>query len=120
MSLEKALEEIYTNTDGTQLIALLGFDGVPVISQGNEDSKSILQGEELFNVVAMIKNMLEKSQKVNFGVFERCLIEAKKHDFFFQVVNYEYFLLLVLEKASNVGKARYLLKKWTPQIIQDL
>ncbi|HMQ11782.1 MAG TPA: hypothetical protein PKB05_10795, partial [Oligoflexia bacterium] len=114
MSLEKALEEIYSNTEGVELIALLGFDGVPVVSRGNEDKKTILEGEELNNVVGMIKNMLEHSQKVNFGVFERCLIEAKKYDFFFQVVNYEYFLLLVLEKAHNIGKARYLLKKWTP------
>ncbi|MCI5072856.1 hypothetical protein MRY82_07960 [bacterium] len=120
MSLENALEEIFSNTDGAQLVALLGFDGVPVLSQGSEESKSILDGEELVTVVSMINGMLEKSQNVRLNGIERCLIEAKQYDFFFQVVNYEYFLLLVLEKAQNIGKARYLLKKWTPQIVQDL
>lgn len=120
MNIDTILKKLYQEVPGVELLAMIGLDGVPVLSEGSQDMHQLLKGEELMHVVDLIKVILKKSNEIDVGVFERCLIETKEHDFFFQVINYEYFLLFVLSKKSNIGKARYLLKKWTPEMLKDI
>ena len=119
MSFETELRSVLTNVEGTQAVALMGFDGIVVAETKMEKAQVPYQ-----EVGVELSRVLKEASKVSVGNgvgdLQEMIIDSQKNRFVLRVLTPEYFVLLMLSRDANVGKGRYHLRRISPALKKEL
>ena len=113
------LREIVERTDGGIASLLMGFDGIPVENyvktEGGIDVESVgMEYSVLLSQIAKAAEMLDA------GSAREVSIQAENLTTVIRLLNDEYFVALTLAPGGNLGKARFLMRTLTPQLVEEL
>ena len=104
-----ALEEMGSRIEGFLGVSLLGLDGIAIDSfRRSSDVMLESLGAELGSFV---KSVRISSADLNVGNVEQFSLVTDRYITILSSVTAEYFVLLVLDRGGNFGRARYELWK---------
>ncbi|MGK2859138.1 MAG: roadblock/LC7 domain-containing protein [Thermoanaerobaculia bacterium] len=105
----QTLEELGSRVEGFLGVSLLGLDGIAIDSIRNRDDVMLESlGAELGSFV---KSVRISSADLNVGSVEQFSLVTDRYITILSAVTTEYFVLLVLDREGNFGRARYELQK---------
>lgn len=105
----KTLSEVQDKVDGALAISLIGLDGIAIDTQRVRDDVPIESlGAELGS---FIKSIRLTNTELHLGDVQQFSLVTDRYVTFLSEVTEEYFVLLVLERNGNYGRARYELSK---------
>ena len=112
------LSEVERRVDGVLAISLIGLDGIAVDTiSANKDSPIESLGAELGS---FIKSIRLTNTELNLGDVEQFSLVTDRYVTFLSEVTNEYFVLLVLKRNGNYGRARYELTKLKYKLKDEL
>ncbi len=112
------LREISDKVEGVVGVSLLGLDGIAVDSlRATEEVPLESLGAELGSFV---KSIRVSNTELNVGDVEQFALVTDKYLTFLSEVTSEYFVLLVLDRDGNYGRARYELMKMKFKLQDEL
>jgi predicted regulator of Ras-like GTPase activity (Roadblock/LC7/MglB family) len=104
-----ALEDLGTRVEGVLGVSLIGLDGIAIDSLRRRDDVMLESlGAELGSFV---KSVRISSADLNVGSVEQFSLVTDRYITILSAVTAEYFVLLVLDRDGNFGRARYELQK---------
>lgn len=109
MSFLDVLKELVDGVDGALAATIMGMDGIAVeqyIKAGGCDVETV--GVEYGKVIEEIKNA---SSLLNLGTVEEVMVATASSDLLLRMSTPEYYIAFVLGHNSNIGKARYLVRR---------
>ncbi|MFO7765904.1 MAG: roadblock/LC7 domain-containing protein [Pelovirga sp.] len=113
------LERIVNQCPGAVGALIMGFDGIGieefVVAQADLDLA--LVGIEYSNI---IKEIRHASDILQIGTLHEVSIKSEKFYVIIQSLTDEYFVALVIDRAGNFGKGRYLLLRESFELQQAL
>jgi len=119
MSFREHLEEVCRNVDGAVACSLMGVDGIEVDTHlqegGGLDVKSLL-----VEYSGVLRSAREAAEIHEAGGVAEIAITTEKLQAVVRIVTPEYFMVVALTPAGNLGKARYLLRVTAPKIVSEL
>ena len=124
MSFGSILKTIVENCGGGVGAALMGSDGIP-IDQVMADGEAARTLEEEFSAAGVeFGRILDEIRKVSDalggGALRETVVTLARFSLVFQIVDEEFFLVLALLPDGNLGKARYLMRRHTPALREQL
>lgn len=99
---------IRQRVEGTLAISLIGLDGIPIETLGDEDVPLDSLGAELGSFV---KSIRLSNTELHAGDVEQFSLVTERYVVFLSAVTSEYFVLMVISRDGNFGRARFELKK---------
>ncbi len=105
---KEILETIRSRVEGTLAISLMGLDGIAIESVGGGDVPLENLGAELGSFVKAIRSA---ETELDSGEVQQFSLVTDKYITFLSGVTSEYFLLMVLGRDGNYGRARFELMK---------
>ncbi|HDM36324.1 MAG TPA: hypothetical protein ENG09_03605 [Candidatus Syntrophoarchaeum butanivorans] len=118
MALERILNDVLKNVDGSIGIAVAGFDGMPVATAQTDPNFPM---EESVASAAMgltyAKKMMEDA---GAGKVKESMTMADAAIFFMRPLDEEYWIGIALAANGNLGKARLEMKKALPLVQKEL
>jgi predicted regulator of Ras-like GTPase activity (Roadblock/LC7/MglB family) len=120
MSFQTILREVVENCGGGIGVALMGNDGIP-IDQVLSNSDAARTLEEEFGAAGIefgriLDEIRKASNALGGGELRETVVTLERFSLIFHGVDDEYFLVLALLPDGNLGKARYLLRRYLPAI----
>lgn len=119
MSFREHLEQVCRDVDGAVACSLMGTDGIEVdthiVDDGGVDVKSLLV--EYSNV---LRSAREAAEAHEAGGVAEMAISTDKLQAVARYVTAEYFMVVALTPAGNLGKARFLLRVTAPKLKAEL
>lgn len=112
------LSELVDGVDGGVAATLMGIDGISVqqyIKAGGCDVETV--GVEYGKVIDEIR---KASSLLDLGSVEEVLVATAASDLLLRMVTQEYYIAFVLGHDSNIGKARYLLRRAADKAMEEL
>lgn len=104
-----ALEDLGSRVEGFLGVSLIGLDGIAIDSILRRDDVMLDSlGAELGSFV---KSVRISSADLNVGSVEQFSLVTDRYITILSAVTVEYFVLLVLDRNGNFGRARYELRK---------
>ncbi len=116
---KQVLENIVTECSGGLGAVLMGFDGI-AIDQFVVDDVTVdinFIGIEYSNIA---KEIGRAAEILNLGDVGEVTIKTNKYFIVLHVVTEEYFMGLIIDRAGNFGKGRYLLQREAPGLRAEL
>jgi len=119
MSFREILKNLVENVDGGQGAVIMGYDGIPIDEYIKDDVPLDVQ---LLSVeyATLLKEIKRTIDVLKTGDMEEISITTGLSRIVVRAVNQEFFIVLVLDKEGNFGKGRYLLKRDTPKVGEEL
>jgi len=120
MGFREQLEGMCGRVEGAYAASLMGFDGIaietvqPATPQGIELQTLLI---EYSGILSQIKNAAEQLQ---VGSTSEVSIRTEKLVAIARMLTPEYFMVLALSPAANLGRARYELRITGPKVVADL
>ena len=113
------LTELIESVDGAIGASIMGVDGFSIEKHttGNGDCDIDLVGIEFGKVVTEVGSI---SNILDLGGVDEVSISAGKRYVLMRRVSPEYFIVFVLEKEANPGKARFSLKRAAEKALDEL
>lgn len=105
---DEVLSSIRGRVEGALAISLLSLDGIPVVTQGDSRIPLDVLGAELGTFVRSIQ---QANTEFNSGAVEQFSVVTEKYVTILSRITEEYFLLMVLDRNGNYGRARFELQK---------
>lgn len=102
------LENIQRKVEGTMAISLIGLDGIAIDSVKNEEVPLDSMGAEFGG---FLKSIRVSNTELHTGDVEQFSLTTDKFVTFLSAVTSEYFILMVLSRGGNYGRARFELQK---------
>jgi len=114
----KSLTEARERVEGVLAISLIGLDGIAVESQKVRDDVPIdsLAAE----LGSFVKSIRLTNTELHLGDVEQFSLVTDRYVTFLSEVTEEYFVLLVLERDGNYGRARFELSKLKYKLKDEL
>lgn len=112
------VKSLVAGVQGGIAATIMGMDGLPIeqyIGASGYDVETV--GVEYGKVIEEIKNA---SALLNLGNVEEVMVATAGSDVLLRMVSQDYYIAFVLQHDSNVGKARYLLKKAAEEAAVEL
>ncbi|HBG45449.1 MAG TPA: GTPase [Deltaproteobacteria bacterium] len=109
MSFREILRGLVEGVDGAVAATLMGMDGISVdqyIKSGGYDVETV--GVEYGKVIDEIK---KASALLDLGAVEEVMVATASSDLVLRMATQDYYIAFVLVHDSNIGKARYLLRR---------
>lgn len=104
-----SLSEVRRKVEGVLAISLMGLDGIAVETQRVRDDVPVESlGAELGS---FIKSIRLTNTELHLGDVEQFSLVTDRYLTFLSEVTEEYFVLLVLDRDGNYGRARFELSK---------
>lgn len=104
-----ALDDLAARVEGVLGVSLIGLDGIAIDSLRKRDDVMLESlGAELGSFV---KSVRISSADLNVGSVEQFSLVTDRYITILSAVTAEYFVLLVLDRDGNFGRARYELQK---------
>jgi len=119
MSLKDSLRSIVENVDGGLAVMIMAYDGIPVDEVCVEKTEFDMQ---LLSVeyATVLKEIRRSVEVMKAGDLEEVSITTDHTCVVIRVLNEELFVVLVIKRAGNFGKGRYLLRLKSYEIAQEL
>ena len=115
----EVLREVVDNTDGGIAGLLMGIDGIAIDQYVREDQALDVESVGMeFSVI--LKNIVTAAQMLEAGSAREVAVRAERLTTVIRLLNEDYFVAVALEPDGNSGKARYLLRLKSPQLLSDL
>lgn len=115
MSFGAILQSIVDGCGGGIGAALMAEDGVPIEEVMAQQAHDGLPFDEVGTVGVEFVRILEEIRKaaaaLDGGQLGEAVVALEKCTLIFRVVDRETFLVLILRKDGNLGKARYLIRR---------
>lgn len=105
----ESLTGLAQKIEGTVALSLIGLDGIAVESVGEMDEAHLeaISAE----LGGFLKGIRQSSSEVDTGAIEQfCLTTDRYHTIMSEVTS-DYFLLMILSRDGNYGRARYELRR---------
>jgi predicted regulator of Ras-like GTPase activity (Roadblock/LC7/MglB family) len=120
MTFLEILAQVVDATPGGLAGAIMGSDGIPV-----EDYVRPGVSVDLPAVAVEFLAVLDGARKIARtlepdGALEELVLACRAHTLFFRQLDDEYFLVLALEPAGMLGKARYLVRSLMDELRERL
>ncbi|MBE7415719.1 MAG: roadblock/LC7 domain-containing protein [Deltaproteobacteria bacterium] len=118
MPFKGILKELVEAIDGGVAATLMGKDGISVeqhIKSGGYDVETV--GVEYGKVVDEIG---KASDLLNLGSVQEVMVSTVSVDILLRMASEDYYIAFVLAGDSNIGKARYLLRKAAATASEEL
>jgi predicted regulator of Ras-like GTPase activity (Roadblock/LC7/MglB family) len=119
MGFREHLEQVCKSVDGAVACSLMGVDGIEVDTHvtdaGGIDVKSLL-----VEYSGVLRSAREAAQAHEAGGVDELAISTDKLRALVRTVSPEYFMVVALTPAGNLGKARYLLRVTAPKLKAEL
>jgi predicted regulator of Ras-like GTPase activity (Roadblock/LC7/MglB family) len=119
MSFREHLEQVCRDVDGAVACSLMGVDGIEVdthvVTDGEVDVKSLL-----VEYSGVLRQAREAAEAHAAGGVAEMAISTEKLQAVARLVSPEYFIVLALTPAGNLGKARFLLRVTAPKLKAEL
>lgn len=123
MSFEPILQTILDQCGGGLGAALMGNDGIPIAQVQGERARGIL-GEEIGTAGVEFGRILEEIRKASDalggGAVAETLVSLSRFTLLFRSVDEDTVLVLALAPDGNVGKARYLMRRYLLALREEL
>jgi len=119
MSLRDALNTIVQSVDGSLAAIIMAYDGIPIDEVTVEQSEFDMQllSVEYATVLKEIKRAVDV---IKMGNLEEVSITTTRICLVVRVLNDDLFAALILSRDGNVGKARYMLKLKSFEVLREL
>ncbi len=119
MSFESILREIASSCPGCLGVALMGGDGIPIAEAGGQPDDEVLSllGVEFGRVLDEARKVADA---VDGGSFEELVVNMARVQVALRPVDQETFLVVAVDPNGNLGKARYLLRRYLPDVRAQL
>ncbi|MHB0969277.1 MAG: roadblock/LC7 domain-containing protein [Thermoanaerobaculia bacterium] len=105
---KELLEGMARRVEGTLAVSIIGLDGIAVASVGDESLPLEPLGAE---VGAFVKSLRSANTDLNTGDVQQFSMVTDKYITFLSGVTSDYFVLMVLSRDGNYGRARFELLK---------
>jgi predicted regulator of Ras-like GTPase activity (Roadblock/LC7/MglB family) len=116
---QSVLREVVEQTEGAVASLLMGFDGITVDSYTSSSNVLNIEtvGSEYSVVLAQIK---QAAEMLDLGPANEVAVQAENLTTVIRLLNEEYFVALTMLPSGNFGKARYLLRREAPRLLEHL
>lgn len=105
----EVLTDIAGKVDGTLALSLISLDGIAIDTIGDTDELHLdAIGAELGS---FLKGIKQSSAEVETGEVEQFSLSTDRFHTILSSVTSEYFLLMILSRDGNYGRARYELRR---------
>jgi predicted regulator of Ras-like GTPase activity (Roadblock/LC7/MglB family) len=119
MSFDEILRGIASQCPGCIGVALMGSDGIPIAEVGGAG-----EGEDVTLLGVEFGRVLEEARKVaanvGGGELEELVISMGRSQVVMRAVDPDTLFVLALDPSGNLGKARYLLRRHTLDVREQL
>jgi predicted regulator of Ras-like GTPase activity (Roadblock/LC7/MglB family) len=119
MSFDEILRGIVSQCPGCIGVALMGSDGIPIAEVGGAG-----EGEDVTLLGVEFGRVLEEARKVaanvGGGELEELVISMARSQVVMRAVDPDTLFVLALDPSGNLGKARYLLRRHTLDVREQL
>ena len=103
------LESIVNRVEGTLGAALMGMDGIPV--EKCLPAVSINIESLAAEYSAFLRASSSTTEDAGLGPLEELIVSSEQRIAAIRMITPEYFLLILLKRDGNLGRARFELKK---------
>lgn len=119
MSFENILRQIVEQCPGCAGAALMGSDGIPIAElSGARDAEEVsLLGVEFGRVLEEARKV---AAAVNGGELQELVVELARVQLVLRAVDPETFFVLAVEPGGNLAKGRYLLRRFSHDVREQL
>ena len=120
MNFEETLHKMIENCPGVVGIALMGSDGIPVAQVQAATTAADDSADEVAAAGVEFGRILDEMRKsadsMGGGRLEESFVGLSHAWLLFRVVDSEFFLVSVLRPQGNLGKARYLIRRYLSEL----
>ena len=124
MSFEPTLEKMIDGCSGAIGVALMGSDGIAVAEfQARNPDLSVLDGEVSAAGIEfgrILDEVRKASDALNGGRLEEVVVGLARFTLLFRSVDDELFLVVALAEGGNLGKARFLMRRYLLELREQL
>ncbi len=124
MNFEPTLRKMVENVSGAIGIALMGSDGIPIAELYARDGDAAASEGEVSAAGVEFGRILDEVRKasdaIGGGRLEETVIGLARYWLLFRVVDDELFLVVALEPRGNLGKARFLMRRFLLELQQQI
>ena len=109
MTFLETLKDISDRLGDVQCVLLMGNDGLPIekITLNKDLNIELLLAE----FTTILRNTAQAAAEVEAGNLDEIILLTEQMILLVKAITPEYFLLMVLPQGSNLGRARFELKK---------
>lgn len=104
----KVLQDLQRSVEGTVAVSLMGTDGISIESLKDEDFPLENLGAELST---FLRTLRTARTDLDTGDLDQFVLTTQRYITFLSRVTSEYFILLVLARGGNYGRARFELRR---------
>ncbi len=124
MSFESVLEKIIAGCGDGIGVALMGNDGIPIVHVEGENSGGFSLGDDLSAAGAEFGRILgdihKASDSVGGGLMNEVVISLSRFTLLFREIADDVILVLAIGPDGNLGKSRYLMRRYDREIRDEL
>lgn len=115
----ETLKKVVDNVDGGIAAVIMGLDGIPVETYVRQPDRGDV------NTIAMefsfILGQIRKAgDSLQVGSLQELTVRAERLVLVCRMVSPQYFIAVVISPEGNFGKARYLARIASPQLLANL
>ncbi len=110
MAFLEILQQIVDNAQGSIGGIIIGIDGI-VVEQYMKENEAIDFQNIGVEYTTLMKGISDTSRTLGFEEPEQLAVEYQDTTLIVRGINKDYFVILVMKKSGNTGKARFLLRK---------
>jgi predicted regulator of Ras-like GTPase activity (Roadblock/LC7/MglB family) len=113
------LKKVVDNVDGGIAAVIMGLDGIPVESyvRQNDHVDVTTVAMEFSFILGQVRRAGDSLQ---VGTLEELSVKAQRLLLVCRMISPQYFVAIVLNPEGNFGKARFLARIATPQLVANL
>jgi predicted regulator of Ras-like GTPase activity (Roadblock/LC7/MglB family) len=124
VSFESILQKIVSDCGGGLGVALMGSDGIPIVQVMASEPDVNPLGDDLSIAGAEFGRILgdihKASDALGGGFVNEVVMELSRFTLLFREVDEDVMLVLALSPEGNIGKSRYLTRKYLRAIREEL
>ncbi len=126
MNFETILREIVESCNGGVGIALMGIDGIPIaqVEASRQPGEAALLGDDIgtagVEFASILGEIRKASDALGGGDMSETLVNLDRFWLLFRQVDEDTVLVLALAPDGNLGKARYLMRRYLLAIRQEM
>lgn len=104
----ETLEGVAARVEGVRGLSLIGRDGITLesvgLATGGQDAQLEPVAAELTGI---LKHLMTAESGIEFGIIQQFTIESDSSILILVAVTSEYYLLVLLSREGNFGRARF-------------
>lgn len=115
----ETLKKVVDNVDGAIAAVVMGLDGIPVDSYVRQNDRIDVTtvGMEFSFILTQVR---KAGDSLQVGGLEELAVKAQHLMLICRMISPQYFVAVALAPEGNFGKARYLARIATPDLVAQL